>query len=671
MPDGIPTWEEIARDHGRFLYTVAYRLAGSDADAQDLAQEALLRVRRGLETYSPGSLEAWLARIVTNVFLDEVRRRRRRPSTALPDEPDLVLPPTAPPTRRARRSRTRYRTRSWRCPRSSGSRGRALRRRRLVVRRDRGHPGHPGRHRALAHPPRPPPAPDGAVVSSQFDSGLPEDLISAYLDAECSESERAAVAARLALRQPSGKRCSWKSAPPATPCGRCRRSNRPPGSSSSSSMRMPRNGHAGTAPAGRARSPVSPPSPRSLPASCWRRPSTTTRGVVPTYRDAGRFSRCDRLAAVGPGQRLGAHRGDARVDGAAAVKRKLLLAGGAIGLLVLAIAVAAGADEAGDSGSEWSGVIDEARHQMESQAFDGVVVVEWHDPSGVHRTQMEVRQHGGMVEVVNADRTVASDSSSVMLDGQAWTMLSRVKEGGAVPDLTRREVRSRAQYRSRDRGSGDDALRGEAQRSRRRATVRAGRDGPGAPARSARRRRRGRALGLVHARERGDRTVRAAVDGGPATRARAGRSPRTAVSRSRECRQRLPVARSVGTRRRSRELYYTDGVLSVSVFEQPGRLDWSVLPRDGDAVEIGGRPARRYALPVGEAWVFERGGVVYTCVGDAPADEVAAIAADVSAPEPSRGRCSRTRRRPVQLVVERPRVDGHAETAAVRPVAQK
>ena len=94
MPDGIPTWEEIARKHGRFLYTVAYRLAGSDADAQDLVQEALLRVRRGLETYSPGSLEAWLARIVTNVFLDEVRRRRRRPSTAFPDQPDLVLPPT-------------------------------------------------------------------------------------------------------------------------------------------------------------------------------------------------------------------------------------------------------------------------------------------------------------------------------------------------------------------------------------------------------------------------------------------------------------------------------------------------------------------------------------------------------------------------------------------------
>jgi RNA polymerase sigma-70 factor (ECF subfamily) len=94
MPDGVPTWEEIARERGRFLYNVAYRLAGNDADAQDLVQEALVRVRRGLETYTPGSLEGWLARIVTNVFLDEVRRKRRRPVVAFPEQPDRVLPPS-------------------------------------------------------------------------------------------------------------------------------------------------------------------------------------------------------------------------------------------------------------------------------------------------------------------------------------------------------------------------------------------------------------------------------------------------------------------------------------------------------------------------------------------------------------------------------------------------
>lgn len=91
---GVPTWEEVARDHGRFLYNVAFRLAGNDADAQDVVQESLIRIRRGLENYEPGSLEGWLARIVTNTFLDETRRRKRRPADALPDDPDLVVPPS-------------------------------------------------------------------------------------------------------------------------------------------------------------------------------------------------------------------------------------------------------------------------------------------------------------------------------------------------------------------------------------------------------------------------------------------------------------------------------------------------------------------------------------------------------------------------------------------------
>src|SRR5262245_49009347 len=94
MADGIPTWEEVARDYGRFLYSVAYRLTGNDDDAQDLVQEALIRVRKGLERYEPGSLEGWLARIVTNVFLDEMRRRKRRPTDPLPEDASRVLPPS-------------------------------------------------------------------------------------------------------------------------------------------------------------------------------------------------------------------------------------------------------------------------------------------------------------------------------------------------------------------------------------------------------------------------------------------------------------------------------------------------------------------------------------------------------------------------------------------------
>ena len=71
---------------------MAYRLTGNSDDAQDLVQEVLLKVRKGLETYRPGSLEGWLSRITTNTFLDETRRRRRRPVDLLPEDPDRVLP---------------------------------------------------------------------------------------------------------------------------------------------------------------------------------------------------------------------------------------------------------------------------------------------------------------------------------------------------------------------------------------------------------------------------------------------------------------------------------------------------------------------------------------------------------------------------------------------------
>ncbi len=84
--DGVPSWEEVARRYGRKIYNFAYRLSGNPDDAADLAQEVLLRVRRGLVTYKPGSFDGWLWRITRNAFLDMVRYRQRRPAVPLPDD---------------------------------------------------------------------------------------------------------------------------------------------------------------------------------------------------------------------------------------------------------------------------------------------------------------------------------------------------------------------------------------------------------------------------------------------------------------------------------------------------------------------------------------------------------------------------------------------------------
>ena len=48
-------------------------------------------MQRGLATYQPGNIQGWLSRITTNAFLDRVRKQKRRPTVALPDDPDRVL----------------------------------------------------------------------------------------------------------------------------------------------------------------------------------------------------------------------------------------------------------------------------------------------------------------------------------------------------------------------------------------------------------------------------------------------------------------------------------------------------------------------------------------------------------------------------------------------------
>ncbi len=86
----------MALTYGRKIYNFAYRLTGNRADASDLAQDVLIRVKRGLAGYQPGSFEGWLWRITRNAFLDDVRRRQRRPTSPLPEEPDRLATAASP-----------------------------------------------------------------------------------------------------------------------------------------------------------------------------------------------------------------------------------------------------------------------------------------------------------------------------------------------------------------------------------------------------------------------------------------------------------------------------------------------------------------------------------------------------------------------------------------------
>jgi RNA polymerase sigma-70 factor (ECF subfamily) len=59
---------------------VCRRVAGPGPDADDAAQEALIKIVRGIRAFDGrSSFSTWAYRIATNTTLDELRKRRRRP----------------------------------------------------------------------------------------------------------------------------------------------------------------------------------------------------------------------------------------------------------------------------------------------------------------------------------------------------------------------------------------------------------------------------------------------------------------------------------------------------------------------------------------------------------------------------------------------------------------
>jgi RNA polymerase sigma-70 factor (ECF subfamily) len=68
------------------VFNTALRILGDDDLAADAAQDAFISAFKGIGSFRGGSFKAWLMRTVTNACYDELRRRKRRPTTPL--EPD-------------------------------------------------------------------------------------------------------------------------------------------------------------------------------------------------------------------------------------------------------------------------------------------------------------------------------------------------------------------------------------------------------------------------------------------------------------------------------------------------------------------------------------------------------------------------------------------------------
>lgn len=86
-PEQIAFVERAMEQYGRQTYNYAYRLTGNEPDARDLTQEAFIRVFRAWESFREGtSFLSWIYRIVTNLYRDELRRRKGVFTQPLPED---------------------------------------------------------------------------------------------------------------------------------------------------------------------------------------------------------------------------------------------------------------------------------------------------------------------------------------------------------------------------------------------------------------------------------------------------------------------------------------------------------------------------------------------------------------------------------------------------------
>lgn len=73
----------------------ALRLTRSREDAEDLAQEAIVRAYDAYDRFDGANFKAWMLRIVTNLYINKYRQRQRGPQLGSLDDEGVVEPMSA------------------------------------------------------------------------------------------------------------------------------------------------------------------------------------------------------------------------------------------------------------------------------------------------------------------------------------------------------------------------------------------------------------------------------------------------------------------------------------------------------------------------------------------------------------------------------------------------
>jgi RNA polymerase sigma-70 factor (ECF subfamily) len=85
----------LVERHSRAIFRLAFRMTGSEQDAEDVVQETFLRAYKNLGGFEERShFGTWVHRIAVNCAFDWIRKHRKHEEFSVDVEPEEVLMPT-------------------------------------------------------------------------------------------------------------------------------------------------------------------------------------------------------------------------------------------------------------------------------------------------------------------------------------------------------------------------------------------------------------------------------------------------------------------------------------------------------------------------------------------------------------------------------------------------
>jgi hypothetical protein len=279
---------------------------------------------------------------------------------------------------------------------------------------------------------------------------------------------------------------------------------------------------------------------------------------------------------------------------------------------------------AGDS------VLDQARHAAEVTPFQGTLSIQWVDSQGVHSDRLRVRDTGGAIQIdgQGARAMVATDNERLARESGGWSLVapgSPSAYGPEPPLAGKYQVTTTAglpvsgrpttlvDFRTAD-GSSEERLFID----------------------------QGTGLLLRREQQEQSKTVRVvsfeSIEIGPIGGlrppvVRKDEQPHRLLPDHLDAPYRAPEALAGGYQRVAvlREqgviqAVYSDGLHSLSVFEQVGQLDQGDLPHPAETVQVGWARGLRYSWPGGDVITWQSGPATYTVVSDGAGTEVLAAA---------------------------------------------